>query len=283
MNRRFLFGTVSASMLVGLTAIASADFVNGSFETSGGSLSGWSKTGDAQVLGASIGDTPTDGTHDALLATQTDSDSNSIDPDVAIGIGISGSALESFLGQDSGALTAVGNGTAKLGSAITQVLTLSAGDKVTFDYNYLTNQVCYDEPDNFYRIPTSANDDFSFLSIVNGSSKEVVKLVDDFYGYQVASNAGGFNTGLALASVNNPFLSETGFLTYTFTAPTSGTYTLGVGVVNATTNPNTNGLNSAVLVDNFHVLPVPEPSSFLGFGVLGVLALTSRKRSQNKA
>ena len=50
---------------------------------------------------------------------------------------------------------------------------------------------------------------------------------------------------------------------------TPGEYLLGVGVVHVTTGPD-NGVNSALLLDNARLDPVPEPASFV---VLGLLAL----------
>lgn len=277
MTYRVLALAACAASFVGT---ASAQIVNGSFEQSGGSFTGWSVKGDTLIEGNSLGSGPTDSTHEALVATATD---GSVNNAVPAGTGVSESVLDPFLGLSASALTGLGNGTVKLGSAITQSVTLAAGQKLTFDWDFLTNQTYYDALDGYYQKPSAANNDFAFVSVSKAGSINLTKLADTFDGYAPASNAGGFVTAFTITDINDPFISETGFHSYTFTAATAGTYTLGVGAVNATTNANTDGINSAVLVDNFKVLPVPEPQTYVGFAFIGAMAWNRRRRSSTRS
>jgi PEP-CTERM motif len=62
----------------------------------------------------------------------------------------------------------------------------------------------------------------------------------------------------ATLNSNTDFLGESGYHTYATTLGTSGSHTIGIGVVDA--NIDRDG-NSAVLVDNFFVQKIPEPAS----------------------
>jgi hypothetical protein len=258
---------------VAAASVADAQ-VNGGFET--GTFSGWTTTGDDQIQTSALGTGPEQGTYDALIATRTD---GSVNAGVPPGVGVSKSVLQTALHLSSPGLSAVGNGTPVLGSAITQSLSLTAGQRVTFDWDFLTNQVFYDVPDGIYQPPDPANDDFSFATLIKGTSTgPITKLADVFYGYAPAANPAGFVTGFSETSANDPFFEETLFHTTTLTAPTTGTYLLGFGVVNATTNATANGGNSALLIDDVRVsAAVPEPSSCLALATLGLGFLRVRR------
>ena len=128
-------------------SIAGAQIINGGFET-GSLIQGWSSFGDALVdtrlLGGSI---PTEGAYQALLTTLTLS--ADFTPGLSFSDAVSASALEGFLGLGSGSLS--GNGAVE-GSAILQVFNANAGDTISFDWNFLT-----DEPE--------APGDFAFVVI----------------------------------------------------------------------------------------------------------------------
>ena len=154
--------------------------------------------------------------------------------------------LEAFLGLSAGSLDGLGNGTTTTGSALSQAFVANAGDVVTFQWDFLTNE---DTP--------SAHNDFSFVNILS-----LQTLADTNFPNFISSNTS--------------FLSETGFQNFSYTIPTAGTYTLGVGVVNV----GDTSVESGLLVDDFVVTTaaVPEPGSpvLLVIGFLGVLALLAR-------
>ena len=73
------------------------------------------------------------------------------------------------------------------------------------------------------------------------------------------------------------FFQETGFQPFSFTIPTTGTYTLGIGV----TDWRDTTKDSVLLVDNVQLASVPEPTSTLGllaFGALGAGSVFKRKQ-----
>ena len=267
----------TAIFLIVACGPASAQITNGGFEQSGGSFTGWNRAGDTLIQTSSLGTGPAEGTHDALLATATD---GTVNPDVPAGSGVGGAALEAFLGVSTGTLAGVGNGTPVLGSAITQTFALQAGQQLTLQWDFLTNQTYNDGTSDSYP-PTTANNDFAFVTILRpAAGQQITKLADTFYGYVNDSGApGGFITGFTLTPATNPFVSETGFHTFSFTAATTGTYTLGIGAVHVTNSPD-NGINSAILVDNVTV--VPEPASCLVLGAMALAATARRRRPRRE-
>lgn len=151
--------------------------------------------------------------------------------------------LETFLGLEAGSLFDLGNGIPTNGSAIKQTFTANAGDVLSFDWNFLKDQ----EPDPIFN-------DFAFFSL-NSLSTLASPLTSSLVPFSA-------------------FDQQTGFQTSSFTVPTTGTYTLGVGVVNVNDTIGDSGL----LVDNFSVKPVPETSSVLGTLALGALGAWSLLR-----
>lgn len=260
---------------------ASAQVTNGGFESGGGSYSGWTVVGDTTIQTSSLGTGPTEGTHDALLASQTDgSVNNSVPP----GTGVGPSSLESALGVNSGTLQAIGNGTPLLGSVTVQQISVVAGQHILFDWDFLTNQVYNDgTPDSY--APRSDNNDFAFFTLTpvgSPGSAHVGKLADTFYGFVANSGApGGFQTGFTITPVTNPFISETGFQTMDYAPAASGNYILGMGVVHASTGID-DGINSAVLVDNVRLTTVPEPATCSLLAALCGGALLRRRRGAKR-
>lgn len=247
---------------------ASAQVSNGSFEQGGGSFASWVVSGDGFIADSSLGSGPTDGSFDALLSTATDGSGGVVPP----GNGVSPAALETNLNLTLGSLSNVGNGTAVIGSAITQVVTLNVGDTLSFDWDFLTNQA-YDDGTGNAIPPSLNNDDYSFVSIapVGPASSSVTKLADIF-----APNT-------ITPSLNNPYIAETGFKTFSWVAPTTGQYLLGIGVVHMTIGQE-DGVNSGLLVDNVKVAAVPEPLSCLALaGMFGTFAMSRRRRGAQKA
>jgi hypothetical protein len=136
--------TVLAIGLLGLTTVATslpaqAATVNGGFET--GDFTGWSAIGNTTIQNSSFGSGPTEGTFDALLTAPADN-SDALPSD-----------LETFLGLSPFSLDGI-NGSISHGSAIQQVFTANAGEVLSFQWNFLTNES-----------QGSAFNDFAFVSI----------------------------------------------------------------------------------------------------------------------
>ncbi len=218
-----------------------ATLINGGFET--GDFTGWTTLGEISIETSAFGTGPTEGTSQASLSTA--------------GAAFAGSIIEEFLGLDPGSLDQLGasldvlpfpGGVASQGSAIRQTFTANAGDILTFDWNFLTNETASFIPLN----------DFSFVSISSLSALGTT-----------------FPPAGPLSMTQ--FFQETGFQPFSFTIPTTGTYTLGIGV----TDWRDTTKDSVLLVDNVQLASVPEPTSTLGllaFGALGAGSVLKRKQ-----
>ena len=283
---------LTLSLLLCASMPASAQIANGSFETTqandGFDFSDWTLTGGGATLTDTFGDSPTSGTNQAFLTTD---DNGTMDVyGVASQIiypSLSASTVASSLGVTTDALDAAasdgipsglpGSSVVVNGSALTQTITGNAGDILSFQYDFLTSED-----------PTAAtygaayNQDFSFLTL--GSSVIPIANTNDAVVPEPAQ------TGRDTPSIDD-YLSETGYRTFTTLLPTTGTYTLGFGVANVLTGPNTSGgpdIASALLIDNVVLTPTPEPgpAATLGLGgalVLGIAVLKARRRSAGNA
>ncbi|MCC5598789.1 hypothetical protein [Nostoc favosum] len=184
--------------------------LNGNFEV--GTFSNWRTIGDTRIETAALGTGTSEANFQALLTTDASASGGAVEQ----------SDLEEFLNFSSGLLDNLGNGDATEGSAIKQTFTANAGDVLTFDWNFLTNEA----------IPSSFND-FAFFGI----SPFALELAD--------TNSSGF---LGTSSVN--FSQETGFQTISIGIAQTGTYTLNFGVVDV----GDTAVDSALIVDNIQVL-----------------------------
>ncbi|NEQ87958.1 MAG: PEP-CTERM sorting domain-containing protein [Moorea sp. SIO2I5] len=224
-------GTVSlVSAATLLSANPALAIVNGSFET--GDFTEWATIGNTSIETAAFGSGPTDGDFQALLTTDFGS--------------VPVSDLETFLGLTAGSLATIPNlpnvGTPTEGSAIQQTFTAHAGDVLSFDWNFLTNESTSSfTPEVF--------NDFSFVSI----AKMVDGLADT-------------NSPLFITSLTR-FFQETGFQSFSYTFETSGSFSLGIGVF----DEDDTAFSSGLLIDNIELTSVPEPASILGLLALGAL------------
>lgn len=186
---------------------------NGDFEE--GTFSSWQTIGDTSVETADFGIDPSQGTFQALLTTgASDSGGSVFDSD-----------LENFLELESGILDNLGNGDAIEGSAIKQTFTAEAGDILTFDWNFITNE----GEQSFFN-------DFAFFSL----SPFTLELADTGASPLFETFADGFDAGL-----------ETGYQSVSVAISEAGTYTLNFGVVDV----EDDAVDSGLLVDNIQVLP----------------------------
>ncbi len=180
----------------------------------------WELLGDATGQTDDFGSGPTEGQEQALITSGPGS--------------VPAAALEAFLGLALGALDSLGNEQeATEGSAIKTAspIFLEMGDILTFDFNFLTDEI--DAADNV--------NDFAFVTI-----NPLFELADVF----------GESAELFETSEGTRFEDEIGFQTFEFIAPATGEYQLGIGVVDA----DDFMVDSGLLVDNVIITPGEEPS-----------------------
>ncbi|MDJ0553212.1 MAG: trypsin-like serine protease [Microcoleaceae cyanobacterium MO_207.B10] len=205
---------------------------NGSFEKG---FSGWSTIGASTIQNSNFGITPSDGDFNALILNDL--------------LAVSDYQIEDFLGLPLYSLvdlSPTGSFPAQ-GSAIKQTFQAKAGDTLTFDFNFLTDEFT---PDEIYN-------DFYFVSI---SGLDIL--------------ADTFSPFVDSATI---FVEETEYQSFSYVIPETGTYTLGLGVIDA----EFPGILSGVLIDNVKLSSVPEPGTILGLfaSTLGGFCLLKRKRN----
>jgi len=220
------FSSFVIGVLLAVAPGTRAAVINGGFEF--GSLSGWTLSGQGHVETASAGITPTEGTYQGYL--ETTGNYTALAPAVAASLGLSGPAI-----------FGLGAGSPTNGTGISQVVTVSAGDTLSFDWNFMTDELN----------ESSTYNDFAFYSI-DGSA------------FLLASrNSSTFDT------VSPPlgFDGQTGWGTESFIFSTSGTHTIGFGVLNV----GDTGHNSVLLLDAVSI-PVPETSTLvMSAGAMGTI------------
>ena len=205
-----------------------AAIINGGFEDD---FNGWETIGNTSIETSAFGSGPVEGNNQALLSTGGNTSTDS--------------EIEAFLGLEAGSLDSLGNGNATAGSAIKQTFTANAGDTVSFQWNFLTNEAT----------PTFFND-FAFVSLVGLS-----ELADTVSTFSLSPTS---------------FDEETGFQTFSFDITTTGTYTLGLGVIDSIDLI----VDSALIVDN---VSVPEPLTGLGaLTATGFGLALRRKKNKSK-
>lgn len=250
---------VLAVTLTALPARMSQAAVVEDFETL--TLSSGNSIGDASIRTPNyFGISPTSGTHSLLLTTINNAGqdpTNTGNPanqsgtnattvaNIATFLGISSTNIRNTLPTPSQ--------TGQEGSAFKLSLgLLSVGDVVSFNYTFLTQET------------SGMHRDFAFINLGLGGNTPVVA---DTLQPPVSVTGGG-----------NPFNLSSGPHSFSFTITTAGTYTLGIGVVDATTSDTP----SALLVDDIAVTPIPEPST-IGLGIAGALLLAALRRRAAKA
>jgi filamentous hemagglutinin family protein len=177
------------------------------FET--GDFTRWTTTGNARIETATFGSGPTEGTYQARITS-------------AIG-SVSQSQVETFLEVANGTLNSLGNGSVTQGSAMQSTFTAQAGDVVSFQWNFLT-----DELDQ-----SVVYNDFGLITLTSASTSTLVVRNQSSF---VPTTAVGFD-------------GQTGFKTFSTSVPNSGTYKLGLGVVDVSDMV----VASALLVDNVSI------------------------------
>lgn len=205
------------ALLAATPLISNAAVINGNFEI--GNLTGWSSLGSAHVTTAAIGVTPTEGTYQGYIETTGNFTALS-------------NAIIPFLGLTNSDIAALAQGLPTNGTGLSQDVTVSAGDTLTFDWNFLTDELNEDATFN----------DFGFL-VVNGTAFLLASRNTSIY--DTTSPPAGFD-------------GQTGWMSDSYIFGTAGTFKIGFGVFNV----GDSGHNSVLLIDNVN-LPVPEPGTFV--------------------
>lgn len=212
-----------------------AEIVNGGFES--GVFSPWLTLGNTSVED-SLDTPPSEGVYQALMTAD---------------FGASAGDVELFLNLFPGSLAALlppGADPIGTGSAIYTDITASAGDVLSFDWNFLTNEAVS---------PLATVPDFSFWSLSNEQGAVVL--------------ATPFSPGFFPSPT--VFTSETGYSTNSYTILADGTYRLGFGVMNSGGDAGDSGL----LIDNVTLAAaVPEPASVTLISASVVLSAVAWRR-----
>jgi hypothetical protein len=216
---------LAAALAAGAQGFA-APLQNGDF--GGGTLASWTDIGNASVQNQLAGAPPSNNAFQALLGNAGVL-GYALGTNPAAGV----AALNSALGLAPGALDTLkiagDTGNVVLGSAIQQSFTANAGDQLSFNWNFLS-----DETSNH------AGNDFAFL-VIDGNVQRIA------------------NTFTASGPTATVFTNETGYHTFSTLLSGGGAHTVAFGVVDVA-----DGLGaSAVLIDNVKVAAVPEPGSVM--------------------
>lgn len=215
----------------GSAAVTRGAVTNGDFEL--GTLAGWTVMGSGSAQTAALGITPPVGTYQGYI--ETTGNYTALAPAVVTSLGVPGSAI-----------IGLGAGTPTNGTGISQSITVSAGDVLTYDWNFISDEL---NEDPLYN-------DFAFFT-VSGAA------------YLLASRN---SSTWDLSSPPAGFDGQTDWATGTYTFASAGTYTIGFGVFNV----GDSGHNSALLLDSVGIA-VPEPGLAPVLPMVG-LALLYRRR-----
>lgn len=241
------------------TSFARADIANGDFAAG---FSGWTTAGSTTTRGA-VGSNPDIVPPDGDGSQAQISNSGGANPTTT--------QLEGFLGLNAGSIAGVApNGDPTQGSAIWTTFGAGefggAGARVTFSWNFLTDEDLNSTRQDFAFVSVTSSDGFQFIQLLSFVNDPAL---------QTASDGTTNVNGLGFGGQNGRQLALGYNTDFSFTIPnpggTIGTYTLGFGVLDALTN----NVNSILYVDAVSVEAVPEPSS-LFLLLLGVTCFRRR-------
>jgi hypothetical protein len=218
-------------------------------------LTQWQTLGDVKIISADRAELSTDAKQDddADLGVSAGKFNFSGNPAAAIGFGTP-PLLEDFLGINASQLDI--GGFAYEGSALKTTLTVRAGDVLTFQGQFFTNETA---------AAIGPFNDYAFL-LAEG---KVIKLAD-----------------VTEAIISSSFFaSETIEKNYNYSFTTAGTYTLAFGAIDLTDFP----LTSALSIRNVRLIPtttpetVPESSPVGGIVLLGIFGVAARYRKAKQS
>ena len=260
---RYSIALTLAALLVGSSPLSAQEGFEAPFTVDASNA-----IGDVGVRGTYQGIAPTQGSNQLLLTTINNANASSDPISGGAPSNQSGSnavtitSIDSFLGIPSGTIrNGVGAGSAAgtEGSAFKLTITLGVGEVLSFNYQFLTQEDVF--------VTAGYHRDFAFATLSLGGSLQNYTVLD------TADNA------LITPPDQTPFPYAADPGVFTFTATSAGTYTLGIGVVDATTTDIISGL----LVDNIAVSPIPEPSTYALLAGGGMLLLGWKRRRRAAA
>ncbi|MDV3352817.1 filamentous hemagglutinin N-terminal domain-containing protein [Leptothoe sp. LEGE 181152] len=205
--------------------IANGDITITSADTTLSPFLNWESIGEVLLETSQFGTGPTPAPSQVLLDSGTNA--------------VSQAQLETFLGLAPGSLDGLGSGDAVNGAGIRATFTAQAGDTVSFDWNFVTDQD-----------PGLVFDDNDFAVVVLSGTPTV--LADT--GFPDGSSSGLTASPEAFENFGIGFFSfdfGTGTESFSTTVPADGSYTLGIALVNEDSAFD----QSLLLVDNV----TPEP------------------------
>ncbi|MDP8962930.1 MAG: PEP-CTERM sorting domain-containing protein [Cyanobacteriota bacterium] len=208
LNLGSLFGI--ASSLVAAQSADACQVTNGGFEQA--DFTGWETIGRARIETSKYGSGPTEGSQQAQLDTFSLQTVDIVE-------------LANFLHIGVNDLTNLGE--VYEGSALSTTFTVNAGDVLSFDWNFMTDD-----------IQSEGFNDFAFVTL---SQAGHTKLADTF---------SAFPSSLINST---DFYYQTGFKNYTYTFTAGGTYSFGLGVVDV----GDGAFDSGLLIDNVSVMRSP--------------------------
>jgi PEP-CTERM motif len=283
MQCRGLFAIIVAIIFIYFQPFAAqAAIINGSFET--GTFAGWNTIGDTSIQTSSIGIAPTDGTSMALLTTLCDSQSGahcetilrelpfsatSAVPSTVVTEGFFGftsAEINTFIPREVGPPTAgfpLRGFPAGEGSGIKQTVTGNAGDILSFDFYYVTNEGVL-------------NGDQAFFALIpTGGGPKVLMFLNPLTGQGSISPVDLCNRQVGSSNCAPSSNRTTDWQHVAFALPSHGTFTAGFGMWEVAEGT----VPSALFIDNVQLTSVPGPSTLvlLGVGLAGAASLRRRK------
>jgi hypothetical protein len=248
------------TLLTSVSSLHAAGIVNGGFET--GDFTGWNTDGNTSIQDSTFGSGPTEGKFDALI-------SNGAGTGTTGGPPVSATQLATDLNLSSTYFTSLGFVN---GSVIHQKVTVAATDKLSFDYNFLTN-----EANN-----GTGNPDTAFFLLITSPAGTVVNTL----------NLGTPPAATLAAPIATGFSFMSGFASQAPTAfGTAGTYDLSFLALNYGDTLS----SSALLLDNVAINgstnggtggtggAVPLPAGVYLFPLGALLAAGYGLRLRNRA
>lgn len=218
-------------------------------------LGAWVVAGDALVdASTTYGAGATDGVSQLLLTTLPNNPIDAVGAPLGEATGpfsgtdaVSTALLESSLGVLSGEIAALSpSGNAPVhGSGVHQDFSVSVPSTLTFDWNFITNEI----------IPTGSYTDFVFWFLMPSGGGAPIA------GGSLADTSGSSFVPSPAASFND----HTGYQsTFSYDITTPGSYRIAIGVVDVLDD----NFTSAVLLDNFQVVPEPSTALLVALGLV---------------
>jgi PEP-CTERM motif len=151
--------------------------------------------------------------------------------------------LATFFGIAAAQITFPGS-LAREGSGFSISFTATAGQVLSFNYNFLTSE--------------GPNTDYAF--------------------YTLTGTTGSVNfansTQATSGTASGTFALQTNYQTFTIPITTTGTFTFGIGIVDGGSFTGQSG----ILLDNIQLVPEPTTFALVGLGAVGMLVILRRRR-----